>query len=334
VVRYCVSFHSKDGVRFDSKNMEALQTTQEPQNGADMLQYVAAVNWMRSAITNYSASVAPLQAALAKRFDGRSRMIKKSAAAVSLLHIWGPEEKAAFKYLQTAIVNSMTLAFPEPNKIICVLKDSFDHFDAGLVSQIHEEQLHPPMEKQDQQPLAFLSGELKGAQQRWTVPEREGFAIFNKVTKVDYLLPSHDEFSILSDHRNLPYFTNLLGRPHSSAPCCTQVTTLDTKDVRVLLPHGARYGRAQLLDRPYDEMGSRVNSRLRAQITWQDRQPIFTAVHQSARLRYGEVSVQQGGSTVVVERCQCVREISTKQRDGSSRSTAAASRCCRHEDDE
>jgi hypothetical protein len=102
---------TKDGVRFDLKSMEALQTMQGPQNGADLVQYVAAVNWMRSAIPNYSKRVAPLQAALAKVFEGLSRRTKKSAAAVSLLHLLGPEEQAAFKYLQAAIMNSMTLAF-------------------------------------------------------------------------------------------------------------------------------------------------------------------------------------------------------------------------------
>jgi hypothetical protein len=50
---------TKDGVRFDPKNMKALQTMQVPQNGADLVQYVAAVNpWMRSAIPNYSKRVA------------------------------------------------------------------------------------------------------------------------------------------------------------------------------------------------------------------------------------------------------------------------------------
>jgi hypothetical protein len=43
-----------DGVRFDPKNMEALQTMHEPQNGADLVQYIAAVNYMQSAITDYS----------------------------------------------------------------------------------------------------------------------------------------------------------------------------------------------------------------------------------------------------------------------------------------
>jgi hypothetical protein len=86
-VRYCGRLITKHGVRFDPKNMEALQTMKEPQNGTDLVQYVTAVNWMRSAIPNYSNRVAPLQAALAKVIEGKSRRTKKVAAAVSLLHL-------------------------------------------------------------------------------------------------------------------------------------------------------------------------------------------------------------------------------------------------------
>jgi hypothetical protein len=59
-VRYCGRLITKDGVRFDPKNMEALRTMQEPPNGAALVQYVAAVNWIRSAIPNYSKRVAAL----------------------------------------------------------------------------------------------------------------------------------------------------------------------------------------------------------------------------------------------------------------------------------
>jgi hypothetical protein len=155
--------------------------------------------------------VAPLQAALAKLFEGKSRRAKKAAAAVSLLHLWGPEEQAAFKDLQAVIMESMTLAFPDPDKKICVLTDAPDFFYAALMTQTHKEHLDHAMEEQDHQPLAFLSGEFKSAQLRWTVPEKEGFAIVGTVTKVDYLLLSHDEFSILSDdHLNLTYIYNPL----------------------------------------------------------------------------------------------------------------------------
>jgi hypothetical protein len=86
-LRYCGRLITKDGVRFGPKNMEELQTMQQLQNGADLVQYVAAVKWMRSAIPNYSKRVAPLQAALSKVFEGKSRRTKKAAAAVSLLHL-------------------------------------------------------------------------------------------------------------------------------------------------------------------------------------------------------------------------------------------------------
>jgi hypothetical protein len=59
-VRYCGRFITKDRVRSDPKNIPALQTMREPQNGADLVQYVAAVNWMRTAIPNYSKCVASL----------------------------------------------------------------------------------------------------------------------------------------------------------------------------------------------------------------------------------------------------------------------------------
>jgi RNase H-like domain found in reverse transcriptase len=151
-------------------------------------------------------------------FEGKSRRTKKAAAAVSLLHLWGPEEQAAFKNLQAAIIDSMTLAFPDPDKRICVLTYASDRFYAGLVTQIEEEQLDLPMEEQDHQPLACFSGEFKGVQLRWTVPEKEGFAIVDTVTKVDYLLLSHDEFSILSDHLNLTYIYSLLSADPTLAP--------------------------------------------------------------------------------------------------------------------
>jgi hypothetical protein len=119
-VRYCGRLITKYGVHLNPKNMEALQKMHEPQNGGDLVQYVAAVNWMQSEIPNYSKRLVSLQASLAKVVEAKSRNTKKAAAAVSLLHLWGPEEQAAFKDLQAPIMKSMTLEFPDPNKRICL----------------------------------------------------------------------------------------------------------------------------------------------------------------------------------------------------------------------
>jgi RNase H-like domain found in reverse transcriptase len=133
-----------------------------------------------------------------------------NSTEVSSLAAHNTEEQAVIKDLRAAIIESMTLAFPDPDKRICVLTDASDRFYGELATQIDEEQLDLPMVGQDHQPLGFLSGEFEGAQLRWTVPEKEGFAIVDTVTKVDYLLLSHNEFSILSDHLNLTYIYNRL----------------------------------------------------------------------------------------------------------------------------
>jgi hypothetical protein len=87
-VRYCGRLIiTKGGVLPDPKNLEALQTMPESQNGADLVQNVCAVNWMRSAIPIYSNRMAPLQAALPKVFEVKSRGTKKVVAVVSLLHL-------------------------------------------------------------------------------------------------------------------------------------------------------------------------------------------------------------------------------------------------------
>jgi hypothetical protein len=46
--------------------------------------------------------------------------------------------------------------------------------------------------------------------EQWTVPERADFTIVDTVTKVKYLLLSHDEFSIMPDLLNLTYIYNPL----------------------------------------------------------------------------------------------------------------------------
>jgi hypothetical protein len=44
MVRYCGRLTTKDDVRLDARNVKAIQTIREPQNGADLVQCVVAVN--------------------------------------------------------------------------------------------------------------------------------------------------------------------------------------------------------------------------------------------------------------------------------------------------
>jgi hypothetical protein len=62
---------TRNGVRADPKNMETLQVMNEL-SGVDLVLYAATVNWMRSAVPNYSKHEDPRQAALAIFLRGKA----------------------------------------------------------------------------------------------------------------------------------------------------------------------------------------------------------------------------------------------------------------------
>jgi hypothetical protein len=93
---------------------------------------------------------------LAKEFEGYRRRTNYNEAAALMVHLLGPKEQAALNDLRATIMGSITLAFPDPDKRICLLTNASYRLYDGLVAQIHEEQLDFPMEEQDHQPLVFF----------------------------------------------------------------------------------------------------------------------------------------------------------------------------------
>ena len=61
------------------------------------------------------------------------------------------------------------------------------------------------------EPLGFLSGRFRGAQERWGIPDKEGFAIRIACEKFAHLLIREKGFTIFTDHRNLTYIFNPAG---------------------------------------------------------------------------------------------------------------------------
>jgi hypothetical protein len=99
----------------------------------------------------------------------------------------------------------MTTAHSDPKQRICVLTDASDAFYSGMITQVPVHHLDLPVHDQQHQLLAFTSGRFRGSQERWTIPEKEAFAVIETVTKHSYLLLAAEQFTILSDHFNLKY---------------------------------------------------------------------------------------------------------------------------------
>jgi RNase H-like domain found in reverse transcriptase/Reverse transcriptase (RNA-dependent DNA polymerase)/Integrase zinc binding domain/Chromo (CHRromatin Organisation MOdifier) domain len=209
-IEFCGRIISDSGVRYAPKSMQTLQEMLPPSTGAELAQYMGAVNWMRSSIPNYAEKVAPLQALLEQVYDAAGSRTKKSAARVSLHGLWAPDAQACYKNIQKTLNQMMEMNFPDPEKMLCVFTDASDEFHAGMLTQIDKAQLDLEFDQQQHQPLAFCSGKFTGAQLRWTTPEKEGYAVVHTVTTLDYLLLSQELFSIFTDHRNLKFIYNPL----------------------------------------------------------------------------------------------------------------------------
>jgi hypothetical protein len=157
-VRYCGRIITEEGMRYDPRTMYTLQHMGTPQNGGDLVQYVAALNWMRSSVPLFAEKVAPLQDLLEVVYNEAKGRTKKKATSVSLEGRWTLTCEKAFRSLQEDILTLMTTAYPDPSKRVCVFTDASDALYSGMITQVPEHHLDLPVHDQQHQPLAFTSG--------------------------------------------------------------------------------------------------------------------------------------------------------------------------------
>ncbi|ETV95821.1 hypothetical protein H310_10866 [Aphanomyces invadans] len=99
---------------------------------------------------------------------------------------WDESHVAAVEATKKALTNLVELSHPKPDMRLCVFADaSEEHWD-------HE-------------PLMFLSGIFTGAASRWSIVEKEAYAIVETLVRADYLLHPSAGFNLYTDHRNLKF---------------------------------------------------------------------------------------------------------------------------------
>jgi hypothetical protein len=98
-VRYCGRIITAEGVRYDSRTISTLQHMGTPQNGSDLVQYVAALNWMRSSLPLFAEKASPLQDLLEVAYKETKGRTKKKSTLVSLEGRWTKTCEKAFRLL-------------------------------------------------------------------------------------------------------------------------------------------------------------------------------------------------------------------------------------------
>jgi RNase H-like domain found in reverse transcriptase/Integrase zinc binding domain/Chromo (CHRromatin Organisation MOdifier) domain len=99
----------------------------------------------------------------------------------------------------------VTLAHANPQHIACLFTDASETNWGAILTQVPPSDLDLPFEEQRHEPLAFLSGSFKKAASRWSVLEKEAFALIESVLRLDYLLVRPNGFMLFTDARNLTF---------------------------------------------------------------------------------------------------------------------------------
>jgi hypothetical protein len=84
-------------------------------------------------------------------------------------------------------------------------------------AQVPFEDLSLPLGEQRHQSLAFISGAFTGASERWSIMEKEAFAVVESCKRLDYILVRPAGFRLLTDHKYLRYMFNPAGQSSSLA---------------------------------------------------------------------------------------------------------------------
>jgi hypothetical protein len=175
-------------------------------SGADLQQFICAVNWLQMTLPDYAKTIAPLMSFMEKVYKVAKGRSKKRVKGILLKTLgWGVEQDRSWENVKQMLLRSVTLAHPDPQKTVCIFTDASENFWGAIVTQIPKEDEGKPFEKQAHQVLAMLSHAFKGSQLRWAIVEKEAYALVTTCVRLDYLLLREGGFLLFTDHRNLQF---------------------------------------------------------------------------------------------------------------------------------
>lgn len=95
------------------------------------------------------------------------------------------------------------LAHPDPDRGLILYIDASDNaVGTCLVQPCIEGEIDPIPNVKNEKPIVFLSHSLSKSQRKWTVTEKEAFAIHYAIKKLDFYLRGMT-FTVKTDHEPL-----------------------------------------------------------------------------------------------------------------------------------
>jgi hypothetical protein len=185
---------STDGIKMDPSKTEAVTAWETPENVRDVRSFIGFANFYRRFIEGFSKIAAPMVALTRKDTEFR----------------WTPECENAFQLLKVRFTSAPILKHFDPDKEILVEPDASDYVTAGVLSQYSDTGvLHP---------VAFFSKTMNPAECNYEIYDKELLAIIRCFEQWrSELEGAAFPIMVLSDHKNLQYFTTTKQLSHRQA---------------------------------------------------------------------------------------------------------------------
>ena len=216
-VKFCGRLYDGETARYDPERIRTLVELPTPENAALLMQFVAAANWMRQSLPCFAETIAPLRELLEAAYSKAGSRKKKRAAGILLADLWQGEHEEAFRKAKALLQNAVQLWTPKADQTICVFADaSLGHW-AGIITAVPDNQLSLPPCKQTHYPVAFASGSFTGAAYRWSIVEKEAYALVSTTTRFNWITQQPKAIFLYTDHANLCSIFSPQGLPEHTA---------------------------------------------------------------------------------------------------------------------
>lgn len=185
---------STDGIKMDPAKVQAILDWETPKNVKDVRAFLGFANFYRRFIDNFSNTVSPM-----------IELTKKNAT-----FRFSEACQQAFDQLKQAFTTAPILRHFDPDLPIVVEADSSDYVTAGVLSQRGPDGVL--------RPVAYFSKRMNPAEGNYEIYDKELLAI---VRCFEQWRPELEGASfpidVLSDHKNLQYFTTTKQLSHRQA---------------------------------------------------------------------------------------------------------------------
>jgi hypothetical protein len=176
------------GLRMDPEKVKAIREWQAPKTVKGVRSFLGFANFYRQFIKDFSKLAAPLT-----RLTG------------NVSFRWTEEEQSAFEKLKDAFISDPVLAQFDPDRETVLETDASGYVVAGCLSQYDDQAVL--------RPVAYFSKKMDQHQVNYEIHDKELLAVVLCLKEWDAELRSVKSFKVITDHKNLEYFTKprLLG---------------------------------------------------------------------------------------------------------------------------